>query len=207
LLLRLRAKGFRDLRLLRALESIPREDFVSPTHAELALRDVAIPLPCGQTMEAPSVLAQMLTLLTSQPDHRILEIGCGSGYSAGVLSQLGRDVIGLDCFERLVEEARARLEQIRIANVHLVWGDGFDISPSLGLFDRILIHGALEAPPPPAILGALGQGGVLVAVRKREGAGAGELFRYSRAADDSIAAAACGPCRAQSLLHGLFRRD
>jgi protein-L-isoaspartate(D-aspartate) O-methyltransferase len=204
LLLRLRAKGFRDLRLLRALESIPRENFVGPAYHELALRDVAIPLACGQTMEAPSVLAKMLTLLAPQPEHRILEIGAGSGYSAGVLSLIGREVVSLDCFERLAEEARARLDHLKIANVTLVWGDGFDVSPAYGLFDRILIHGALEAPPPPGILGALGQGGVLVAVRKREGAG--ELFRYSRSADDSIEAAACGPCRAQSLLPGLFRR-
>ncbi len=205
MLLRLRAKGFRDLRLLRALESIPRENFVGPAHQELALRDVAIPLACGQTMEAPSVLAQMLTLLAPQPAHRILEIGAGSGYSAGVLSLLGREVVSLDCFERLVDEARARLNHLNIANVSLVWGDGFDVSPAYGLFDRILVQGALEAPPPPGILGALGQGGVLVAVRKREGAG--ELFRYIRAADDAIEAAAFGPCRAQILLHGLFRRD
>ena len=207
LLLRLRAKGFRDLRLLRALESIPRENFVSPAHGELALRDVAIPLPCGQTMEAPSALAQMLTLLAPQSDHRILEIGAGSGYSAGVLSLIGREVVSLDCFERLAQEARARLDHLKIVNVDLIWGDGFDASPSYGLFDRILIHGALEAPPPPGLLGALGQGGLLVAIRKREGASAGELFRYSRAANDSIEAAAFGPCRAQTLLHGLFRRD
>ena len=201
----MRAKGFRDLRLLRALESIPRENFVGAAHQELALRDVAIPLACGQTMEAPSVLAQMLTLLAPQSDQRILEIGAGSGYSAGVLSLIGREVVSLDCFERLAEEARGRLDHLKIANVHVVWGDGFDISPAYGLFDRILVHGALEAPPPPGILGALGQGGVLVAVRKREGAG--ELFRYSRTADAAIEAAAFGPCRAQTLLHGLFRRD
>jgi len=201
----LRAKGFRDLRLLRALESIPRENFVGAAHQELALRDVAIPLACGQTMEAPSVLAQMLTLLAPQSDQRILEVGAGSGYSAGVLSLIGREVVSLDCFERLAEEARGRLDHLKIANVHVVWGDGFDVSPAYGLFDRILVHGALEAPPPPGILGALGQGGVLVAVRKREGAG--ELFRYSRTADAAIEAAAFGPCRAQTLLHGLFRRD
>jgi len=201
----LRAKGFRDLRLLRALESIPRENFVGAAHQELALRDVAIPLACGQTMEAPSVLAQMLTLLAPQSDQRILEIGAGSGYSAGVLSLIGREVVSLDCFERLAEEARGRLDHLKIANVQVVWGDGFDVSPAYGLFDRILVHGALEAPPPPGILGSLGQGGVLVAVRKREGAG--ELFRYSRTADAAIEAAAFGPCRAQTLLHGLFRRD
>ncbi len=117
-----------------------------------------------------------------------MEIGAGSGYSAGVLSLIGREVVSLDCFERLAQEARARLDHLKIVNVDLVWGDGFDVSPSYGLFDRILIHGALEAPPPPGLLGALGQAGLLVAIRKREGASAGELFRYSRAANDSIEA-------------------
>jgi protein-L-isoaspartate(D-aspartate) O-methyltransferase len=203
LTLRLRAKGLRDLALLRALESVPRETFAGAAYAELAWRDVAIPLPCGQTLEAPSQLAQMLTLLAPQPNHRILEIGGGSGYSASVLSLLGRDVVSLECFELLALQARKRLEQLAIDNVNLLWADGFDISPSLGLFDRIIIHGALEAPP-PNILGALGEGGILVAPRKAPGAALAELMRYSHAQSEGIAAAAFGACRAQNLSRGLF---
>jgi len=147
----------------------------------------------------------MLTLLAAQPHHRILEIGAGSGYSAAVLSLIGRDVVSLDCFEGLAEEARARLDFLGIANARLVWGDGHDISPSLGLFDRILVHGALEGTP-PKLFGALGQGGVLVAARKKPGDGC-ELARFRRAAADRLEDEAFGPCRAQALLHGLFRRD
>jgi protein-L-isoaspartate(D-aspartate) O-methyltransferase len=205
LMLRLRARGLRDLTLLRALEKIPRETFVAPAYADLALRDVAAPLPCGQTLEAPSALAQMLTLLAAQPHHRILEIGSGSGYSAAVLSLIGRDVVSLECFQRLRDEARARLDGLGVAHVRLVWGDGHDVAPALGLFDRILVHGAVEGTP-PKLFGALGQGGVLVAARKKAEAGS-ELVRYSRAADDRIEERVFGPCRAQGLLHGLFRQD
>jgi protein-L-isoaspartate(D-aspartate) O-methyltransferase len=206
LLLRLRAKGLRDLDLLRALESVPRENFAGASYAELALRDVAIPLPCGQTMESPSQLAQMLTLLAPQPHCRILEIGSGSGYSTAVLARLGRDVVGVECFQRLALEARGRLERLRIKNVNLIWADGFDISPSFGLFDRILAHGALDRPP-PNVLGALGEGGVLIAARKTGDAAPGELVRYSRLHGDRIEAEAFGPCRPQKLLHGTFRFD
>jgi protein-L-isoaspartate(D-aspartate) O-methyltransferase len=205
LTLRLRARGLRDLTLLRALETIPRENFVGHAYADLALRDVAVPLPCGQTLEAPSALARMLMLLAAQPHHRILEIGAGSGYSAAVLSLIGREVVSLDCFQRLADEACARLDFLGIVHVRLIWGDGHDISPSLGLFDRILVHGALEGTP-PKLFGALGQGGVLVAARKKQGDGR-QLARFSRAADDRFEEEAFGPCRAQLLLHGLFRQD
>lgn len=206
LMLRLRAKGLRDLALLRALESTPRENFAGAAHADLALRDIAVPLPCGQTMEPPSALAQMLTVLAPQPHHRILEIGSGSGYSAGVLSRLGRDVVSVECFQRLVLEARERLDRLAIANVNLLWADGFDVSPSFGLFDRILVHGSMESPP-PNLLGALGEGGVLVAPRLQDGTGQAELLRYRRGHGDRIEAEAFGRCRAQKLLRGLFRSD
>jgi protein-L-isoaspartate(D-aspartate) O-methyltransferase len=208
-MLRLRARGLRDLTLLRALENTPRENFVGPAYADLALRDVAIPLAGGQTMEPPSFLAQMLTLLAAEKQHRILEIGAGSGYSAAVLSLIGREVVSLESFQRLAVAARARLEYLDVRNVTLVWADGFEISPSSGLFDRILIHGALEAPP-ANIFGALGQGGVLVTARRPPGAAASELVRYRRGQGEGmegIEEESFGPCRAQALLHGLYRQD
>ncbi len=206
LALRLRAKGLRDLALLRALENVPRENFAGAAYAGLASRDVAVPLPCGQTLEPPSQLAQMLTVLAPQPHHRILEIGSGSGYSTCVLSLLGRDVVGLECFQRLALEARGRLEFLSVRNVNLLWADGYDVSPSFGLFDRILVHGATAAPP-ANLLAALAEGGALVAPITREEGCQAELVRYSRLKGERIDAEAFGPCRAQSLLRGLFRAD
>jgi protein-L-isoaspartate(D-aspartate) O-methyltransferase len=202
LLLRLRRRGDADLPLLRAMEAAPREAFVAADHADLALRDVAIPLPCGQTMEAPSELARMISALRPRENGRILEVGTGSGYSAKVLALLAREVVSVECFERLAEEARARLERFGATNVTLVWADGFEIAPSFGLFDRILIHGAIGEIP-QNIAGALAGDGVLVAPLIDEGEGGCVLARYLRSPDGGVIPEKLGRWRAQRLLRGV----
>lgn len=203
LLLRLRAQGYADLALMRAMEDAPREFFVDPAHVELALRDIAAPLPCGQTMEAPSKLARVISALAPRPDSRILEIGAGSGFSAKVLSLLARDVVSVECFERLALEATARLERLGVLNVTVIWADCCEIPPSLGLFDRILIHAAVEEAP-PNIAAALGGGGVLIAPRLRATDGACELVRHVRSETEGLKEESLGPWRAQRLLRGAF---
>ena len=201
LLLRLRAKGFRDLTLLRALESAPRENFVGAGQVEFAMRDIALPLPCGQTLEKPSDLALTLAALAVEPHMRVLEIGTGSGYSAAVLGHLARDVVSVECFDLLARTAREKLERLGIKNVAALWADGFEISPALGLFDRIVVHGAVEAPP-ASLLGALGEGGVLIAARAQ--GDKAERLLHRRLPGDRIVVENLGPCRAQELLRGLF---
>lgn len=201
LMLLLRGKGFGDVSLLRALESAPRENFVGAEQVDLALRDIALPLPCGQTMEQPSALALTLAALAVEPHMRVLEVGTGSGWSAAVLAGLARDVVTLECFNSLARAARKRLEQLRIKNVAALWADGHEISPALGLFDRIVVHGAM-AEPPPSLLGALGEGGALIAARPL-GEKAERLI-YRREAGDKLILESLGPCQAQILLHGLF---
>lgn len=201
--MRLRARGDMDLALLRALEAAPRENFVGPAFADLALRDVAVPLPFGQTMESPSVLARMIAALDPRPGSRILEIGAGSGFSAKVLAMLGREVVSVDCFERLALDARARLERLRVANVAVIWADGFELSPSYGLFDRILVHAAFDEIS-AAIAGALAEGAVLVGPRRRAGEERCELVRLDRAPSGALDERSLGPWRAQRLLRGVF---
>ncbi|MCI4679546.1 protein-L-isoaspartate O-methyltransferase [Rhodoblastus acidophilus] len=203
LLMRLRARSDVDLALLRAMEAAPRENFVDLAYADLALRDVAVPLPFGQTMEAPSALARMIAALNPRPDSRVLEIGAGSGYSAKVLSLLAREVVSVDCFERLALDARGRLELLGVANVAVVWADCFEISPAYGLFDRILIHGAIDEVP-ANIAGALGEGGVMAAASRRAGEEACELMRFTWSVTGGLDAQSLGPWRAQRLLRGLF---
>lgn len=203
LLLRLRARGYADLALLRAMEAAPREDFVDPAYADLALRDIAVPLPCGQTLEAPSALARMIVALAPRADSRILEIGAGSGYSAKVLSLLAREVVSVECFERLAQEARGRLGRLGVLNVSVVWADCSEFAPSSGLFDRILVHAAVDEIP-PNVAEALGDGGVLVAPHFHAGDDACELVRYVRSHEEGIKAESLRPWRAQRLLHGSF---
>jgi len=203
LLLSLRSKGFHDLALLRAMENAPRENFVGAAQVELALRDIALPLPCGQTIESPSEMALALAALDVAPHMRVLEIGTGSGWSAAVLSGMAASVVTLECFDSLAKAARARLERLEIRNVAALWADGRDISPDYGLFDRIIVHAAVDVPP-PKLFGALGEGGALIAARAL-GAGAEQVL-YRRGAGDAIEETGLGPCRAQALLNGLFAK-
>src|ERR1700743_2925800 len=86
--LTLRRRGISDQAVLRAMEEVPRELFVEPSDREVAYRDSALAIACGQTISQPFVVAYMTEQLQLQKDHRVLEIGTGSGYQAGILSRL-----------------------------------------------------------------------------------------------------------------------
>ena len=163
-LLRLRARGISDVNILRALETIPRESFAPHRYRDLALREVALPIACGQTMSEPYLTARMIEALSVQPDHRVLEIGLGSGYATAILARLAKQVVSVERFKSLSVEARTRLEQQRLANVEIIWGDGLALDPDLGPFDRILVHGAIEGLP-PSLFVLLADFGVIVAGR------------------------------------------
>ena len=117
LLLALRQAGVRDVDVLRAIETVQREIFTPFALRDLAQRNCALPIACGQTMEAPGDLAAMLEALQIQPGHRVMEIGAGSGYSTAVLARLARDVVAFERFRSLSVEANARL--FALANVAL----------------------------------------------------------------------------------------
>lgn len=142
----LRGRGMRDTAILRAMEQVPREPFVPEAHRAQARRDLALPLPCGASMTAPTRVAQMLALLRVEPGQRVLEIGTGSGYVTALLARLGAGaVLSLERYATLARQAAARL--IALSEVHVVQADG--LAPELpdGGFDRILVHGSVEAIP------------------------------------------------------------
>ena len=93
-LLTLRERGIRDTALLRAFEKINRTKFVGHLYADLARDDVSLPIGCGQTQTSPSWLALMIDALNVSAEHRVLEIGTGSGYATAILSMLAHSVIG-----------------------------------------------------------------------------------------------------------------
>ncbi len=161
LLLALRQAGVRNVDVLRAIETVPREIFVPHRLRDLAARNCPLPIACGQTMEAPGDLAAMLEALDLQPTHRVLEVGAGSGYSTAVLSRLVSEVLACERFHTLALEARARLEQIGAANAVVECADGLAEPENLGRFDRIIVHARLAAPD-PRLVGALAPGGRLV---------------------------------------------
>jgi protein-L-isoaspartate(D-aspartate) O-methyltransferase len=97
-LLTLRRRGIADAAVLRALDEVPREEFVTADYGDAAYADQALPIDCGQTISQPYVVAYMTEQLQVGPEHHVLEVGTGSGYQAAVLSRLARDVSGSRSF-------------------------------------------------------------------------------------------------------------
>jgi protein-L-isoaspartate(D-aspartate) O-methyltransferase len=111
-LLSLRSRGIRDIHILRAMELVPRDVFAPRRFSDLSRTDVSLPLPCGQTMTAPGTVAAMLVALGVGPEHRVLEIGTGSGYNAALLSMLAGptgSVTSIDIDPVVTAAARLRL--------------------------------------------------------------------------------------------------
>src|SRR5258708_9797004 len=92
-LLGLRRRGIADPAVLRAMDEVPREHFVESSFVDTAYADQALPIACGQTISQPYVVAFMTEQLGVRPDHRVLEVGTGSGYQAAILSRPSRQVI------------------------------------------------------------------------------------------------------------------
>src|SRR5437588_9445437 len=115
--LTLRRRGISDQAVLRAMEAIPREAFVAAADRADAYRDSALGIACGQTISQPFVVAYMTEQLQLQKQHRVLEIGTGSGYQAAVLSQLCRQVLTIERYRTFADAARARLEALGCNNV------------------------------------------------------------------------------------------
>src|SRR5207253_11511260 len=99
-----------------------------------AFRDTALGIACGQTISQPFVVAYMTERLQLKAEHRVLEIGTGSGYQAAILAKLCREVVSIERFRTLADSARKRLERLGCDNVAVVLGDGFAIPPTLGQF-------------------------------------------------------------------------
>jgi protein-L-isoaspartate(D-aspartate) O-methyltransferase len=160
--LNLRRRGISDQTILRTMEEVPREVFVMPADRGHAYRDNALGIACGQTISQPFVVAYMTEQLQLQKQHKVLEIGTGSGYQAAILSRLCQHVLTIERYRTLADSARARLEKLGYDNIEVLLGDGFDIPPGGGDFDRIMVTAAMEAIPEP-LLARLAPAGILVA--------------------------------------------
>jgi protein-L-isoaspartate(D-aspartate) O-methyltransferase len=160
--LSLRRRGISDQTVLRAMEQVPRELFVEPADRKDAYRDSALGIACGQTISQPFVVAYMTEQLQLQKQHRVLEIGTGSGYQAAILSQLCADVLTIERYRTLADTARERLRELGCDNVEVRLGDGFDVPETAGTFDRIIVTAAMEQIP-EALLERLEPGGILLA--------------------------------------------
>ena len=159
--LALRRRGISDQAVLRAMEEVPRENFVAPGFTNSAYADQALPIDCGQTISQPFVVAYMTEQLEVGPQHRILEIGTGSGYQAAVLSRLAREVVTIERYRTLADSAHERLQLLGYTNVTVRLGDGMAGAPDLAPFDRIMVTAAAEDVP-DALVAQLTAGGKMV---------------------------------------------
>jgi protein-L-isoaspartate(D-aspartate) O-methyltransferase len=146
-LLGLRSRGIRDTAVLRAMEKVSREHFAPARFGDLSRKDVALPLPCGQTMTAPATVAAMLVALGVEPGHRVFEVGTGSGYVTALLVTMGAEVVTVERCEMLADGALQHLKLAGVASrVRIETGDGLAPRPR-DRFDRILLNGAVSELP------------------------------------------------------------
>jgi protein-L-isoaspartate(D-aspartate) O-methyltransferase len=160
--LNLRRRGISDQAVLRAMEEVPREIFVNAGDRANAYRDSALGIACGQTISQPFVVAYMTEQLQLARDHRVLEIGTGSGYQAAILSRLCKHVLTIERYRTLADRARERLENLGYHNIEVLFGDGFNVPAGGGDFDRIIVTAAMEQIP-DNLLQRLEVGGILIA--------------------------------------------
>jgi len=160
-LLTLKRRGIGDQAVLRAMDEVPRAQFVEAEFADSAYADQALPICCGQTISQPYVVAYMTEQLALRPHHRVLEVGTGSGYQAAVLSRLAREVVSVERYRTLAEQARERLQALGYNNVEVVVGDGFAGVPARAPYDRIIVTAAAEQVP-QVLLDQLADNGVMV---------------------------------------------
>jgi protein-L-isoaspartate(D-aspartate) O-methyltransferase len=161
LVMELRRAGINDTDVLSSIERVPRDLFVPETFRDRAYEDTALPIPCGQTISQPYVVAFMTAALQLRRRMLVLEIGTGCGYQTAVLAPLVRRVYTIERQRELLVEATARFKQLNLTNVVTRFGDGFKGWPEVAPVDRIIVTAA--APEIPQVLvDQLADGGMMI---------------------------------------------
>lgn len=156
------ARGIKDEAVLRAMRTVSRHLFVPGTFSKQAYEDHPLPIGGGQTISQPYIVAYMTEMLKVSKEHRVIEIGTGSGYQAAVLSLLADRVYSIEIVRGLGEEARERLERLGYDNVEVRIGSGYLGWPEEAPFDRIMLTAAPDEIP-QALIDQLKPNGRLIA--------------------------------------------
>lgn len=158
----LKARGITDQRVLDAMNSVKRENYIPENYLADSYGDHPVPIGHGQTISQPYIVALMSQLGEFTGRERVLEIGCGSGYQAAILSRLASEIYSIERIKSLAESSRKRLENEGCANVTVIHGDGFDGLPEKAPFDVIIITAAPEKIP-QGLISQLSEDGKLIA--------------------------------------------
>jgi protein-L-isoaspartate(D-aspartate) O-methyltransferase len=162
LIARLREQGITDNEVLERIRSVPRHVFVDEALASRAYEDTALPIGHAQTISQPYIVARMTqALLEGGKPRKVLEVGTGCGYQTAVLAPLVVNVYSVERIAALQLKARQVLRDLRISNVYMKHGDGFEGWAAHAPFDGIIVAAASYAVP-PALLEQLADGGRLV---------------------------------------------
>ena len=156
----LSARDIRDPRVLDVMSRVHRHLFVPEDQRPAAYEDHPLPIGHGQTISQPYIVAFMTQALKVEPEHKVLEIGTGSGYQAAVLAELAKEVYTIEIVAPLGERAKRTLESLGYRNVHVKIGNGYLGWPEHAPFDRIMVT---AAPPevPPALVEQLKVNGLM----------------------------------------------
>jgi protein-L-isoaspartate(D-aspartate) O-methyltransferase len=157
----LRPHGVMDERVLEAMASVPREEFLAHRMRRHAYEDRALAIECGQTISQPLVVALMIQAAAPQPDDVALEVGTGSGYAAAVLSRLCRRVVTIEREPALAEHASEKLRRLGYHNVEVAVGDGSLGWPAEAPY-RVILVAAAAHDVPAALFDQLADGGRMV---------------------------------------------
>lgn len=157
----LRQQGIQDERLLKAIETVPRERFVDEAFEHKAYENTALPIGSGQTISQPYMVARMTELLQLTPESRVLEIGTGTGYQTAILAHLVKHVFSVERIKGLQWQAKRRLKQLDLHNISTRHGDGWQGWAARGPFDAIIVTAA--APEVPTeLMAQLDENGIMV---------------------------------------------
>jgi protein-L-isoaspartate(D-aspartate) O-methyltransferase len=155
------ARGIRDEAVLRAMRDTPRHLFTPERYRAQAYEDHPLPIGYGQTISQPYIVAYMSERLDVRREHRVLEIGTGSGYQAAILGQLAGEVYTIEIVPELAMSAAETLRRLGYRNVTVREGDGYAGWPEKAPFDRIILT---ACPPelPQTLVDQLKPGGRLI---------------------------------------------
>lgn len=183
---RLRQQGIRDPKVLAAMATIPRQQFVDEGLASRAYEDTALPIGHGQTISQPGIVARMIeilrasALMQSAHTQKILEIGTGCGYQAAILGLVFSEVYSIERIRGLHELAKHNLRPLRLPNVRLSYGDGMLGLPQAAPFDGMILAAAGLALP-DGLLSQIKVGGKIVApVQQADGRQFLQIYEQQR---------------------------
>jgi len=142
----LRAKGITDEEVLRAINTVPRHEFMDPAFLHHAYTDKAFPISSGQTISQPYTVAIQTSLLKVKKRDKILEIGTGSGYQCAILAEMGAKVYTIERHRELFILAQRTLTSLKYS-ADFFYGDGYEGKPQYGPFDGIVITAATPEIP------------------------------------------------------------